>query len=251
MLTGDAVQARDGRYGWFDAVIVAERGEGEAREVKVHYKGFGTRYDKWVRARDKACIRGADEDPEEDPPDWGDAPGLVDAADSQFMVERIVRKKVALDGTVMYLCKFVGHAKGEYIPAEDVDSELVASFEEARAPGPAGPYVLSLPETIAPDVADALVTEWGEDIGRKSAALLARQREEFAARQLFSMSPCPPWLFRALQRYFLKRAAAAFGARRTRAAAAALALTCAIGCGRARSAQARMTPPTTSPTSPP
>ena len=62
------------------------------------------------------------------------------------------------------------------------------------------PFVLAQPDTISAAVADSLISEWTDDIGRKAAALLARQREEFASRRLFTMSPCPAWLFRALHR---------------------------------------------------
>ena len=37
------------------------------------------------------------------------------------------------------------------------------------------------PETIAAVIADQLVVEWRDDIGRQAAKLLARQRDEFAA----------------------------------------------------------------------
>ena len=62
------------------------------------------------------------------------------------------------------------------------------------------PFVLAQTVTIPAAVADTLVTEWVDDIGRKAATLLARQREEFASRRLFTMSPCPAWLFCALHR---------------------------------------------------
>ena len=66
---------------------------------------------------------------------------------------------------------------------------------------PTGPYVLSVEDSVAPDVADSLVKEWADDIGRKAAGLMARQREEFAGRSLFQVSPCPPWLVKALHRH--------------------------------------------------
>ena len=211
---GSSLRARD-RHGWWcDAKIVAQRGEGEAREVKIHVSGFGPRYDEWMQATPE---RLAPHDGTEKGlvKQWGKAPGLVDAEDSQFDAVRI-HKKRSRDDSTEYLVEFCGYEEKEWVPLEDVDEALIIEFEERRRPPAAGPYVLTQPDVIAPEVADELVVEWGEDVGRKSAALLARQREEFACRQLFAMSPCPPWLFRALQRFFLKRATSAFDGARMR-----------------------------------
>lgn len=35
---------------WYEAKVVDERGEGDAREVKVHFKRFHARYDEWITA---------------------------------------------------------------------------------------------------------------------------------------------------------------------------------------------------------
>ena len=47
---GDQVQALDAYNHWYDAKIVAERGEGDAREVEVHFDGWNKRYDEWIPA---------------------------------------------------------------------------------------------------------------------------------------------------------------------------------------------------------
>ena len=65
---------------------------------------------------------------------------------------------------------------------------------------PPGPYVMSVEDTIVPAVADTVIDEWLDDVGRKAAVLLARQLEAVASRRLFEMSPCPPWLYKALHR---------------------------------------------------
>ena len=64
LAVGDPVQALDGKFGWYDAVIVGERGEGEAREVKVHYDGYKKSQDKWLPATRKR-VRGEEEELED------------------------------------------------------------------------------------------------------------------------------------------------------------------------------------------
>mgnify|MGYP006100620833 CR=1 FL=1 len=59
-LIGDWVQALDAYNDWFDAKVVSERGEGEAREVKVHFHGWKPRWDEWILAESNR-LKGEDE----------------------------------------------------------------------------------------------------------------------------------------------------------------------------------------------
>ena len=47
-LIHDSIQAQDAYGAWHDATIIAERGEGDAREVRVHFKGWKPRWDEWI-----------------------------------------------------------------------------------------------------------------------------------------------------------------------------------------------------------
>ena len=46
---GDVLQARDRVGDWYKARVVKVRGEGETREVKVHFWGWSKNRDEWVR----------------------------------------------------------------------------------------------------------------------------------------------------------------------------------------------------------
>jgi hypothetical protein len=92
-----------------------------------------------------------------------------------------------------------------------VADDLIEDFETADAQeegGGAQPYVLSCASPLDDSMAGALATEWLDGVGRKGAALLGHQREEWAAKRFFTMSPCPAWLYVALHRAFCKRASA-------------------------------------------
>jgi len=48
---GDNIMALDVRQLWCSATVIAERGEGVGREVKVHYTGWNKRWDEWLLDR--------------------------------------------------------------------------------------------------------------------------------------------------------------------------------------------------------
>ena len=198
-------QVKDPRGHWYDAKIVGERGEGEEREVKVHYHGWKQSLDEWILASSDRILDEDEELPEE-AHDWGTERGHID--EDQWEVEAIVkrRRKNNKDGCVV---RWAGlNKEGEawapsWVALEDVCPELLDEFENPPEV-PALPFVEKVSATIAPEIADSLVVEWRDDIGRQAAKLLARQRDEFACRRLFQMSPCPTWLFTALRRAFEK-----------------------------------------------
>jgi hypothetical protein len=45
---GQVLQARDKHGHWYEGKVIKERGEGEAREVRVHFKGWSKGRDEWI-----------------------------------------------------------------------------------------------------------------------------------------------------------------------------------------------------------
>ena len=177
-------QVKDPRGHWYDAKIVGERGEGEEREVKVHYHGWKQSLDEWILASSDRILDEDEELPEE-AHDWGTERGHID--EDQWEVEAIVkrRRKNNKDGCFV---RWAGlNKEGEawapsWVALEDVCPELLDEFENPPEV-PALPFVEKVSATIAPEIADSLVVEWRDDIGRQAAKLLARQRDEFACRR--------------------------------------------------------------------
>jgi hypothetical protein len=64
------------------AKLVAERGENEGREVLVHYIGYKSSQDEWVRVDE-----GAERFRPEGASAWDDTTGCVDGCDEQYEVE--------------------------------------------------------------------------------------------------------------------------------------------------------------------
>ena len=191
---GDDVQAHDGCSGWYDALIIDERGEGEEREVKVTYFGWHSRYDQWVLAASDR-LKGEDEELPEERRNWGCDDGLVDLEDGQWAVEAILKKKIVRakpkkrrhgepepEPEVFYQVKWRGldeHGKPwapSWEPEENINQADLDAFESPPPPPPKEPYVLTAPKLVADDVADLLVHEWVEQIGRSAAALLSVRR---------------------------------------------------------------------------
>ncbi|KOO33990.1 cell division control protein 6-like protein [Chrysochromulina tobinii] len=48
LAAGDKLEAKDPYGNWYVAKVIGVRGEGETREVKVHYMGWKARFDEWV-----------------------------------------------------------------------------------------------------------------------------------------------------------------------------------------------------------
>ena len=194
---GAWLQACDRVGAWYEAKIVGQRGEDDAREVKVHFHGFAGRFDEWIAATSNKLAPLGEQTPD------------------THEVETILRKRKR-GGQVEYLCKWRGYDETEntWEPEDNIAEDLIDAFEEEQAPAPrppAGPYVLTQEDVIPEAVADSLVGEWVETVGRKGAALLSRQREEWAAKTFFSMTPCPPWLFKSLHRAICSRSDAIAG----------------------------------------
>ena len=194
---GARLQACDRVGAWLDAKIIAERGEGDAREVKVHFHGFAKRYDEWIAVSSDKLAPLAEQTPD------------------VYEVEHLLGKRKR-GSVIEYLCKWrnFGEEENTWEPEAGVADDLIEAYEEEQAPEPpppAGPYVLTCEDIIPEAVSDSLVGEWVETVGRKGAALLSRQREQWAAKTFFSMSPCPAWLYKALHRALCSRGDALAG----------------------------------------
>lgn len=89
----------------------------------------------------------------------------------------------------------------QWVHEDDVGEQAIAEFEENTSGCVSKmPFVLSISCPVDHQYIELLLDDWIDDIGRKGAALLARQREQFAARPFFRMSPCPPWLYTGIHR---------------------------------------------------
>jgi hypothetical protein len=208
---GQWVQANDNLSGWYDAKVIDERGEGTEREVLVHYNGWKKRFDQWILATSQRILGEHEELPEDDEHDWGGQSMRLDR--DVFAVKAILGKKHDREGNVFYMVEWEGVDKeGNAWPRskiypldaegnENLSADLIDEYENPPAIPPT-PYTLAQPELVSPSIADTLVGEWVEQVGRSAMDLLARQREEWAARKIYSIKPCPPWLFIALHRAF-------------------------------------------------
>ena len=164
--------------------------------MKVHFLGFSKSQDEWIGAASgnpsgKLVPHG------EETPDV-------------FKVERILRKRRRGLG-FEYFCRWEGYGAEEdsWEQADNVADDLIEDFEtvDVLEDGTgAQPYVLSRAFPLDDPMADDLAAEWVDGVGRKGAALLGHQRDEWAAKRFFSMTPCPAWLYVALHRAFCKRA---------------------------------------------
>ena len=56
-LLGEGRIVHDGKTGYYDARIIAERGEGEGRQVKVHYNGYKKSNDEWLDATSERILK--------------------------------------------------------------------------------------------------------------------------------------------------------------------------------------------------
>ena len=168
LAVGARLQACDRVGNWYPADVVAERGEGELREVQVHFLGFSKSQDEWIGAASGKLVPLGQETPD------------------TYLVERILRKR-RRGGRVEYFVRWEGYGTEDdsWEPADNVSDDLIEDFEtaDAREEGSgvqhlAQPYVLSLPFPLDDSMADVLAAEWVDGIGRKGAALLGHQRDE-------------------------------------------------------------------------
>lgn len=220
---GDECEAKDKKGTWYEAKIKRVKGDGDERKHFVKFSGWGERYNEWLLAEK---IRPRD-------PEWlYQDEATVDSfekgeeghvEEDAWEVEKIVKMKT-VGGTRFYLFHFAGErwkdkSHDVWVAEEDVGEAAIEEFEEQRKPVNSqvqvGPYVSTAAQTIDEELADDLVEEWADDVGRKGAAILERQKDELADKVFFKMSPCPPWVYLALHRRWIKLAELTVGRRAT------------------------------------
>ena len=184
---GMKLQACDCRGKWYDSKVMDERGVGEIREVKVHFGGFKPKYDEWILAGGKKLA------------------ALGDPTPDTYDVEQLLKKR-SRKGNNEYYVRWVDREADDdsWVPEVDIADDLIhawnASPKGKAAKGPVEPYVITHAGSIDSAIANELVLEWIDAVGRKGASALAHQQVEWAEKKYFSMTPCPPWLFVALHR---------------------------------------------------
>ena len=219
---GDIVWARDVCGDYYKARVVAGRGDGEARELCVHFFGWAAKFDEWVAAdSDGLQSWPGNGQPLSEPAEyeWACSKGRLDDEDAQYEVDSLLRKRSRGDGDAAdeYLVRFVGYSKkyDQWLPAGEIDPALVAAFvppppKQSRRE-PLGPYVLSVADPVEPAVAAVLVKPWLSTVGRKAAGLLRRQQDAWACKLLERMDTCPAWTFKALHTAIKEMAAGLTG----------------------------------------
>ena len=115
MLTtlGTQLQAKDRKENWLSAKVFLERGEGESREVKVHFHGWSKKEDEWLLAGgDRLLPLGAP---------------LPD----QHPVERLLKKR---KNGGEYLCRWLnfGEDHDSWEPAENIHDDIIKEYEATR-----------------------------------------------------------------------------------------------------------------------
>ena len=173
--------------------------------MQIHFCGWSKSRDEWVAADSDGLQRypGTGK-PESEPQEleWVTKTGLIDAEDQQYEVSKLLRKRRREDGDE-YLVRWKGYSKryDTWEPAENVSQTAIDEFvppPAKRQREPVGPYVSSVEDPIDASVAATLVQPWLNTVGRKSMALLARQKEAWAFKLLEHMDTCPAWAFKAL-----------------------------------------------------
>ena len=103
---GETLQARDRCGTWLNAKILAKRGKGNSREILVHFMGWSSKFDEWIRLCDERIISaGADTPVEED----------------QFEVDKILKERTR-GGVHTFLCSWVGYdaSHNAWVAEEDI-----------------------------------------------------------------------------------------------------------------------------------
>ena len=209
---GDDVAAKDRVGSWLAGRIVGERNKGGDREFEVHFLNWNDKYNEWF-AHDSEKLRCPEFlNVEALPYDWGHTQGQIDGDD--WRVDSILKKRMR-NGETEVLVHWdtpadLAGGEDSWIPIENVHDESLlegVTPRGVRRPRVKVPYTSTYTQAHRGEVpAGPFLNYYLDDLGRKAAAMLAKQREEFACRRFMTMSPCPPTLFTAMHERLVEMA---------------------------------------------
>ena len=207
---GDKVLARDQRGTWYAAKVMTERGDGEERELKVHFTGWRTSFDEWLRPGDVAKQSRQAIKIQLAEANWSSTDGHNATTDT-WAVEDILDRRMQ-KGKLQYRVRWAGWAAASdsWEPRDHLDASLVAEYEAKHGKSPptrlpksrvekdATPYTeqfaaaaAALQLDVAPNV---------DAVARATMDLLLRARGA-SAPQLYMLDPCPPELYLKIHQY--------------------------------------------------
>ena len=133
---GQDVLARDKRGTWYAAKVVAERGEGDEHELKVHFSGWRTRFDEWLRPAAVMKQSGPSVEKQLAEANWSSTDGH-DAITDTWEVEDIVGKRLR-QGRTQYRVRWAGWSASSdsWEPREHLDASLVTEYEAKHGKSP-------------------------------------------------------------------------------------------------------------------
>ena len=201
---GQDVLARDKRGTWYAAKVVAERGEGDEHELKVHFSGWRTRFDEWLRPAAVMKQSGPSVEKQLAEANWSSTDGH-DAITDTWEVEDIVGKRLR-QGRTQYRVRWAGWSASSdsWEPREHLDASLVTEYEAKHGKSPPRkkltssvkkdktPYTEQFAAAAAALQLD--VTANVDAVARAAMDVLERARGA-STPQLYTLDPCPPQLF--------------------------------------------------------
>lgn len=208
---GAKVAAKDKHGHWYTAKVTNERGEGAARELRVHFLGWGVRYDEWVleATHVEQHLTDAQLAKKNAVKDWKKTKGFI-AKDKKWIADRILRRR--RHGTkVRYLVRWEGwdESHDSWEPKAHLP-QMAAEFEEKlraeRAPKRAcadaggrtagGRTVSKEPYVIAQAQRPLDVSMWRDAVAGGAAARLQATKE--GAHERLAKLFCPAAAYVAL-----------------------------------------------------
>jgi len=160
----ERIQAQDRLGYWLDGIILAKRSRDDdgdkKQEVLVHFVGYKKRQDEWIEiGAGRLFALGADTSALLDE-EFQNTVGHVE--EDQFEVDSILKVR-SHAGQFQFLIRWKGYSAEDdlWVAEDDVDPTSVAEFRALKkqrgAIIPSGPYVLSVVDSVAPSICDALV----------------------------------------------------------------------------------------------
>ena len=209
-MLGQRLIARDRVKAWLPAKIVKLSEEGDPPAVCVHYDGWNKKYDEWINDAELLHPLGTDVESLPKPPkhEYNGSNGQIDEEDEQWEVDKIIGKRT-VDGVTLYKVQYLGSDnEGEKWPdtwefADDISPELIEAYEELKSVRSAPseePYTVMYVRDNHPNhpIDGTLVEEFVDELGRSGLAMLKRQQDAYASKKIYSLKPCPAYIFAAV-----------------------------------------------------